>query len=165
MAERDVMEREVESGSVRKVGDDHGIWVVRAKLMTISTQRGETRTRCSSMFVKYNEVRDIVGTASLRKVLDHIIPPVNPIRIGKYQAHLLRKMRVNQNKNKDRDGIIVTILLTLANCNNFELGSLDVVKMIFGSIIPALEYSLSMCVVGSTVLSLRLESARRDKVG
>lgn len=28
------MEREIESGSVGKVGDDHGIWVV-AKLMTI----------------------------------------------------------------------------------------------------------------------------------
>jgi hypothetical protein len=34
--------------------------------------------------------------------------------------------------------------LALANCSNFELGSLDVVRMIFGSIIPALEYSLSM---------------------
>jgi len=34
--------------------------------------------------------------------------------------------------------------LALANCNNFELGSLDVVRIIFGSIIPALEYSLSM---------------------
>jgi hypothetical protein len=34
-------------------------------------------------------------------------------------------------------------LLALANCNNFELGSLDVVRTIFGSIIPALEYSLS----------------------
>jgi len=33
--------------------------------------------------------------------------------------------------------------LALANCSNFELGSLDVVRMIFGSVIPALEYSLS----------------------
>jgi hypothetical protein len=103
------------------------------------------------MFVKYNEVRDIVGTASLRKVLDHIISPVNPVRIGKYQAHLLRQRRVNPPK---KFGITVIILLTLANCNNFELGSLDVVKMIFGSIIPALEYSLSMCVVGSTFFIL-----------
>jgi hypothetical protein len=149
MAEVDVMEREVDSGSVGKVGDDHGIWVVRTKLITISTQCGETRTRCSSMFVKHNEVRDIIGTASLRKVLDHIISPVNPVRIGKYQAHLLRWMRANQ-KKKNKDGIAVIIFLTLANCNNFELGSLDVVKIIFGSIIPALEYSLSMCVVGST---------------
>jgi hypothetical protein len=31
------MEREVESGSMGKVGDNHGIWVVRAKLITIST--------------------------------------------------------------------------------------------------------------------------------
>jgi hypothetical protein len=92
------MEREVKSGSMGKVGDDHGIWVVRAKLITISTPCGKTRTRCSSMFVKYNEVRDIVGTASLRKILDHIISPVNPVRIGKYQAHLLRQMRVNQKK-------------------------------------------------------------------
>jgi hypothetical protein len=29
------MEREVESGPVGKVGDDHGIWAVRAKLVTI----------------------------------------------------------------------------------------------------------------------------------
>lgn len=36
------MEREVESGSVREVGNDHGIWVVRAKLITISTMRGST---------------------------------------------------------------------------------------------------------------------------
>lgn len=146
------MKRKVESGSVGKVGDDHGIWVVRNKLITtIRTQCGKTRTRCSSMFVKYNEVRDIVGTASLRKVLDHIISPVNPVRIGKYQAHFLRQIQVNPPK---KIGITVIILLTLANCNNFELGSLDVVKMIFGSIIPALEYSLSMCVVGSTFFIL-----------
>jgi hypothetical protein len=149
MAKRDVMEREVESGSVGKVGDDHGIWVVRAKLITIRTQCGKTRTRCASMFVEYNKVRDIVGTASFRKILDHIISPVNSVRIGKYQAHLLRQTRVNKTK-----GITAIILLTLANCNNFELGSLDVVKMIFGSIIPALEYSLSMCVVGSTFYTL-----------
>jgi hypothetical protein len=96
MAEGDVMEREVKSGSMGKVGDDHGIWVVRAKLITISTPCGKTRTRCSSMFVKYNEVRDIVGTASLRKILNHIISSVDPVRIGKYQAHLLRQMRVSQ---------------------------------------------------------------------
>jgi hypothetical protein len=98
MAKSDVMEREVESGSVGKVGDDHGIWV-RAELITISTQfEKKKRTRCSSMFVEYNEVCDIVGTASLRKVLDHIISPVNPVRIGKYQAHLLRQMRVSRPK-------------------------------------------------------------------
>jgi hypothetical protein len=100
------------------------------------------------MFVEHNEIRDIVGTASFCEILDHIISPVNPVRIGKYQAHLLRQMRVNPKKK------MVIILLTLANCNNFELGSLDVVKIIFGSIIPALEYSLSMCVVGSTFYTL-----------
>jgi hypothetical protein len=83
MAEGDVMEREIKSGSVGKVGDNHGIWVVRAKLITRCTQCGKTRTGCSSMFVKYNEIRDIVGTASLRKVLDDIISPINPVRIGK----------------------------------------------------------------------------------
>ena len=114
------------------------------------------------MFVEYNEVRDIVGTASLRKVLDHIISPVNPVRIGKYQAHFLQQTQVNQ---KTKNGITIDILLTLANCNNLELGSLDVVKIIFGSIIPALEYSLSMCVVGSTFYYSRLESARRNEVG
>ena len=98
MAEGDVVEREVECGSMGKVGDNHGIWVARAKLITISTQCGKTRTRCSSMFVEYNEVRDIVGTTSLRKVLDHIISPINPVRIGEYQAHLLRQTRVNQKK-------------------------------------------------------------------
>jgi hypothetical protein len=35
MAERDVMEREVESGSVWKVRDDHGIWEERAKWIKI----------------------------------------------------------------------------------------------------------------------------------
>lgn len=84
------MEREVESGPVGKVGYDHGIWVVRGKLIVISAQCGKASTRCSPMFVKHNEVRDIVGTASLRKVLDHIISPINPVRIGKYQTHLLR---------------------------------------------------------------------------
>ena len=99
------------------------------------------------MFVEYNEVRDIVGTASLRQVLDHIISPINPVRIGEYQAHLLRQIRASLSEPKEKGGMTV---LTLANCNNFELGSLDVVKMIFGSNIPALEYSLSTCVVGST---------------
>jgi hypothetical protein len=40
---------------------------------------------------------------------------------------------------------------TLANCSSFELGSREVVTTIFGSWIPALEYSLSMCVLGSTI--------------
>lgn len=146
------MEREVESGPVGKVRDDHGIWVVRGKLIMISAKGGKTRTRCSSMFVKHNEIRDIIGTASLRKVLDHIISPVNPVRIGKYQAHLLRQIRVGKKNKKNNKGEIT--VLTLANCNSFELGSLDVVKMIFGSIIPAIEYSLSMCVAGSTFYTL-----------
>jgi hypothetical protein len=38
---------------------------------------------------------------------------------------------------------------TLANCCNFELGSLEVVITILGSWIPAREYSLSICVAGS----------------
>jgi hypothetical protein len=38
-----------------------------------------TRTRCPSVLVKYNEVCDIVSTASLRKVLDYIVSPVNPV--------------------------------------------------------------------------------------
>ena len=37
MAEGDVVEREVEGGSVGEVGDDHSIWVVRAKLITMNT--------------------------------------------------------------------------------------------------------------------------------
>ena len=38
---------------------------------------------------------------------------------------------------------------TFENCRSFELGSLEVVTTILGSRIPAREYSLSMCVVGS----------------
>lgn len=43
------------------------------------------------MFMEYNEVCDIIGTASLRKVLDHVVPPVDPVRIGENQAHLLHR--------------------------------------------------------------------------
>ena len=39
--------------------------------------------------------------------------------------------------------------LTLENCISFELGSREVVITILGSRTPAVEYSLSICVVGS----------------
>jgi hypothetical protein len=89
--------------------------------------------------MKYDEVRDIVGTASLCKVLYYIVSSVNSVRVGKNKAHFLDGQQVN-NRPKKRDTVFS---LALANCNNFELGSLDVVRIIFGSIIPALEYSLS----------------------
>ena len=47
------------------------------------------RTRCPSMLMKYDEVCDIVGTTSFGKVLHHVVASVNPVRIGKNQAHLL----------------------------------------------------------------------------
>jgi hypothetical protein len=42
MAEGNVMEGEVERGPVWEVRDDHGIWVMRAKWTTRSTQCGKT---------------------------------------------------------------------------------------------------------------------------
>jgi hypothetical protein len=53
------------------------------------SNNGGGRTRCPSMFVKHDEVCDIVGTASRGKVFHHVVAPVNPVRIGKDQAHLL----------------------------------------------------------------------------
>jgi hypothetical protein len=53
------------------------------------SNNGEGRTRCPSMFVKHDEVCDIVGTASLDKIFYHVVASVNPVRIGEDQAHLL----------------------------------------------------------------------------
>jgi hypothetical protein len=98
------------------------------------------RTWCPSVFMKYDEVCDIVGTASLCKVLYYIVSSVNSVRVGKNEAHFLDGQKVN---NRAKRYAVQVFFFALANCNNFELGSLDVVRIIFGSIIPALEYSLS----------------------
>jgi len=55
--------------------------------MEANTDRGHTGR--SSVFMKYNEICDVVGTASLREILHHVVTTVNPVGIGKYQAHLL----------------------------------------------------------------------------
>ena len=61
--------------------------------------------------------------------------------VGKDQAHFLDGVSIRAEYSEGEH--------TFANCNNFELGSREVVMTIFGSWIPALEYSLSMCVEGS----------------
>jgi len=68
------MERKVKGGPVWEMRHDQGIWH-------------------PSMLVKYNEVRDVVGTASFRKVLYYVVSPINPVRIGEDQAHLLGKLQ------------------------------------------------------------------------
>lgn len=41
MAEGDIVERKVESGSVREVRHDHGIWVMETRWMKRGTERSK----------------------------------------------------------------------------------------------------------------------------
>jgi hypothetical protein len=50
---------------------------------------GGTHTGRPSVFMKYNEICDVICTASLREIFHHVVTAVNPEGIGKYQAHLL----------------------------------------------------------------------------
>jgi hypothetical protein len=47
------------------------------------------------MFMKYDEVCDVVCTASLGKVLHYVVASVNPVRVRENQAHFLHSRKVN----------------------------------------------------------------------
>lgn len=113
------------------------------------------------MFVEYNEIRDIVGTASFRKILDDIISPVNPVRIGKYQAHLLRQMRVNPPKkwnNRYRPPYLCKLQQLRARVP--RCGQNDLRIYYSRSRILAIDVRGWFYILYS-----RLESARRNEVG
>jgi hypothetical protein len=66
------------------------------------------------MFMKYDEVCDVIGTASLGKVLHYVVASVDPVRVGENQTHLLHSRSVNQRPhepvNSSLPWQIVTIL-------------------------------------------------------
>lgn len=118
-----VIEGKINCWAMREVRDDQSV--------------GNT-----TVFMNNNKIGDVVRSASFCKFFDDIISPIYSMRVWEYKPHFL----VFFHKAKAsgcRD------VRTLANCNSFELGSLDVVIIIFGSCIPAREYSLSIWVLGS----------------
>ena len=123
MSERNVVESEVDRGAMRKMGYDQSIG-------------------CTTMFVYNNEVGDIVGPTGFCKFFYNIIPSIDAMRVRKDKSQLLEHYQGKRIYRSKRT-------LALENCSSLELGSRDVVIIIFGSCIPAREYSLSICVVGS----------------
>jgi len=100
--------------------------------------------RRTTVLVKNDEVGDIVCTTSSSKFFDDIGTAVDTCGVWEDKTHFLRKKRfIGMLKQAVKVG------LTFANCKSLELGSLDVVITIFGSIIPAFAYSSSTCVPGS----------------
>jgi len=94
------------------------------------------------MFVKNNQVCDVVRSARISQFFHDVVSAVYSMWIWEYQPHFLSScsFTVAQPKVSKR---------TFENCSSLELGSLEVVITILGSWIPAREYSLSMWVVGS----------------
>ena len=84
------------------------------------------------MFMKDNQIRDTVRSASVRELFYDVVSSVYPVGVWEHQAHLLQWFCVN------RPSIAHGNHQTFENCSSFELGSLEVVIRIFGSIIPAL---------------------------
>jgi hypothetical protein len=121
----------------------------------------------TAMFVQNDEIGDIVGSTCFGQLFYNVSTSVYSVWIWEYKTHFLWcKQRPWQEKSEKIQTPTRTPH-TLANCKSFELGSLDVVITIFGSIIPALEYSLSIWVIGSTKderiaeqTSLRLKKKR-----
>lgn len=104
-----------------------------------------------------NKVSNIVCSACFCEFFHNIISSVYPMRVGEHKTHFLQE----QNGLQEIQGIKVD-KRTFENCSSFELGSLEVVTTILGSRIPAREYSLSICVDGSTFKILRAHSESRE---
>ena len=113
MAEEDVVQGEEHGGPVGEVGDDHSI-------------------RDASMLVQDYQVRDVVGATCVCELFDDVVSAVDAMGVGKDQAHFLDGVSIGAEYGEGEH--------TFANCNNFELGSREVVMTIFGSWIPALEH-------------------------
>ena len=94
------------------------------------------------MLVQYNQISDVVRSTRLCEFFHYIITAIDAVRAGEDESHFL-DMVSNTNSSEKRT------MITFVNCRSFELGSLDVVIIILGSCIPAREYSLSICDVGS----------------
>ena len=84
------------------------------------------------MLMKDYQIRDAVRSAGIRELFHDVVSSVYPVGIWEHQAHLLRGSSVNGPSTIRKE------YRTFENCSSFELGSLDVVIRIFGSIIPAL---------------------------
>jgi hypothetical protein len=48
------------------------------------------------MFVKDEQVGDLVGSTSVRELFHDIVSPIDPMRIRKHQSYLLLKNPVSQ---------------------------------------------------------------------
>jgi hypothetical protein len=146
VSEVDVVERKVDGWSVRKVGNDHGVWWKGSEQANVVTKRGDShlvyrgvRAELSSLLRRWLDKRQ-------RVLLQHSSPGLFGVNLGTQGAFPVRECL-----SKKHSPMCEWRMSTFANCSSFELGSLDVVMTIFGSWMPAVEYSLSTCVVGSTV--------------
>ena len=119
--------------------------VVESKVdrRTMRKMRYDQSIGCTTMFVYYDEIGNIVGPTGFCKFLYNIISSIDAMWIRENKSQLLGHYeRMWLCKSEKRS-------LTLENCSSFELGSREVVIIILGSWTPALEYSLSICVIGS----------------
>ena len=130
----------------------------------LSSNKKADRTRFATVFVHQDQVRDVVGSARIGNVLDHVVAAVDLLRVGEDQPHFLcvlappRKRPPRPSQRMPRKVALPSLprrrasgvrRRTLANWPRRELGSRDVVIRILGSAMPARAYSSSMWLVGA----------------
>lgn len=120
VSECHVVKGEGEGGTMREMGDDHGV-------------------RPSSSFVKKDEIGHVLCATCLDERAHDGVTPVESIRVRKDQSQLLRWGLQLLIHDLRIDG-----KLTFENCSNLDEGDLEVVITIFGSYVPTLAYSSSM---------------------
>lgn len=100
------------------------------------------RTRLATVLVEDDQIRHVVGAHGVRQLLEDVVAAVDLLAPRKHETHFLQPNNVS-----------VSAPLfprpTLTKAISREDGSRDVVTTTFGSNVPAVAYSSSMCVAGA----------------